>query len=79
MMRGASGNELVEGKNTIGRKAAVFKKPHKATFNIFLTLPKTALFRFKFGRFFSDQTFYEVYFESDQYFDDGKWRTFGGY
>jgi len=27
--------ELVEGKNTIGRKAAVLKKPFKATFNIF--------------------------------------------
>ena len=26
--------ELVGGKNTIGRKAAVFKKPHKATFDL---------------------------------------------
>jgi len=27
--------ELVGGKNTIGRTAAVLKKPHKATFNLF--------------------------------------------
>ena len=27
--------ELDGGKNTIGRMAAVLKKPHKATFNIF--------------------------------------------
>jgi len=26
--------ELVEGKNTIGRTAAVLKKPYKATFNL---------------------------------------------
>jgi len=35
MMRGASGDEcgeLVGGKNTIGRMAAVLKKPHKVTF-----------------------------------------------
>ena len=30
--------ELVEGKNTIGRTAAVLKKTHKVTFNL-LTLP----------------------------------------
>jgi len=29
--------ELVGGKNTIGWTAAVLKKPHKATFNLFLT------------------------------------------
>jgi len=28
--------ELVEGKNTIGRTATVLKKPYKATFNLFL-------------------------------------------
>ena len=28
--------ELVGGKNTIGQTAAVLKKPHKATFNLFL-------------------------------------------
>ena len=28
--------ELVRGQNTIGRKAAVLKKAHKATFNLFL-------------------------------------------
>ena len=28
--------ELVGGKNTIGRTAIVLKKPHKATFNLFL-------------------------------------------
>jgi hypothetical protein len=44
-----------------------------------LTLPKIALFRFKFDRFFSDQTFYEVCLELNQFFDEGKWRTFGGY
>jgi len=27
--------ELVEGKNTIGRMAAVLKKPYKANFNLF--------------------------------------------
>ena len=27
--------ELVEGKNTIGRPAAVLKKPYEATFNLF--------------------------------------------
>ena len=27
--------ELVGGKNTIGRTAAVLKKPHKATFNLY--------------------------------------------
>ena len=27
--------ELVEGKNTVGRTAAVLKKPYKATFNLF--------------------------------------------
>ena len=27
--------ELAEGKNTIGRTAAVLKKPYKATFNLF--------------------------------------------
>ena len=27
--------ELVGGKNTIGQTAAVLKKPHKATFNLF--------------------------------------------
>jgi len=30
--------ELVEGKNTIGRTAAVLKKPYKATFNLFFLL-----------------------------------------
>ena len=38
MMSGASGDECVNllgGKNTIGRTAAVFKKPHKATFTFF--------------------------------------------
>ena len=29
--------ELVGGKNTIGRTAAVLKKPHKVTFNLFFT------------------------------------------
>ena len=29
--------ELVGGKNTIGRTAAVLKKPHKATFTFYLT------------------------------------------
>jgi len=28
--------ELVGGKNTIGRTAAVLKKPHKATFTFYL-------------------------------------------
>ena len=31
--------ELVGGKNKIGRKAAVLKRPHKATFNFTFTLP----------------------------------------
>ena len=31
--------ELVEGKNTIGRTAAVLKKPYKATFNLLFYLP----------------------------------------
>jgi len=30
--------ELVEGKNTTGRTAAVLKKPYKATFNLFLMM-----------------------------------------
>ena len=30
--------EIVECKNTIGRTAAVLKKPYKATFNFFLNL-----------------------------------------
>ena len=29
--------ELVEGKNTIGRPAAVLKKPYEATFNLFFS------------------------------------------
>jgi len=35
--------ELVGGKNTIGRTAAVLIKPHKATFNL---LPETVLIHF---------------------------------
>ena len=30
--------ELVEGKNTIGRPAAVLKKPYEATFNLFFLI-----------------------------------------
>ena len=30
--------ELVGGKNTIGRTAAMLKKLHKATFNLFLVV-----------------------------------------
>ena len=35
--------ELVGGKNTIGRTAALLKKPHKALFNLFLYLLKMHL------------------------------------
>jgi len=37
MMRGASVDEWDEGKNTIGRTAAVLNKPYKATFTFYLT------------------------------------------
>ena len=37
--------ELVGGKNTIGRTAAVLKKPHKAIFNLFYFLVKVTEFK----------------------------------
>ena len=63
--------ELVGGKNTIGRTAAVLKKPHKATFNL-LTFYQ---FTFKVLSQYLDGTFWSVRVQLKR---DGTWWRTGG-
>ena len=49
--------EFVGGKNTVGRMAAVLKKPHKATFNLFLQYLETYIY-YKFLHFYSPVAFF---------------------